>query len=61
MRCARCGADKAPTQFYAGDRTCKVCRCALVRANRAASLLEALEKAGVVSPMSSNGLRNIID
>jgi hypothetical protein len=36
MICKKCHADKAPTEFYAGDSTCKVCRCALVRANRAA-------------------------
>ncbi len=38
MQCVRCSADKAPTEFYAGDRTCKICRCALVRANRAAKV-----------------------
>lgn len=38
MQCARCHAEKAPFEFYAKDRTCKVCRCALVRANRAANV-----------------------
>lgn len=34
--CVRCGAEKPQSDYYKGDRTCKVCRCALVRANREA-------------------------
>lgn len=33
--CNKCGSSKAATDFYKNDRTCKVCRCAKVRANRA--------------------------
>ena len=36
MFCARCSTDKPALDFYAGDKTCKVCRCSIVRANRAA-------------------------
>lgn len=52
MQCVRCGADKAPTEFYAKDRTCKICRCALVRANRAAKLEQyrAYERARATAP-----------
>lgn len=38
MQCVKCGTDKPLDDFYARDRTCKVCRCAMVRANRAAKL-----------------------
>lgn len=34
--CVRCRIDKQPAEFYANDRTCKECRKAMVRANRAA-------------------------
>jgi hypothetical protein len=34
MKCVRCETDKAPDAFYAKDRTCKECRCAMVKANR---------------------------
>ena len=37
-QCKICGSLKAPTDFYANDKTCKVCRCAKVRANRAAKI-----------------------
>lgn len=33
--CAKCSVDKDPAEFYARDRTCKECRKALVRQNRA--------------------------
>jgi hypothetical protein len=36
MQCVKCGHDKPAADFYANDRTCKTCRCAMVRANRAA-------------------------
>jgi transposase-like protein len=32
--CVRCGAEKPLSDYYAGDRTCKICRCALVRERR---------------------------
>lgn len=35
MQCAKCENEKEPTEFYANDRTCKECRKAKVRANRA--------------------------
>lgn len=38
MKCVRCDAEKPESDFYSRDRTCKVCRCALVRANRLAKL-----------------------
>lgn len=34
MKCVRCDTEKEPDAFYAKDRTCKDCRCALVKANR---------------------------
>lgn len=34
MQCNRCGAEKPQSDFYTKDRTCKVCRCALVREHR---------------------------
>ncbi len=34
MQCAKCSVEKQPGDFYAGDRTCKTCRCARVRENR---------------------------
>ena len=34
MKCVRCDTEKAPDAFYSKDRTCKACRCALVKANR---------------------------
>lgn len=33
--CIRCSADKPESDFYPSDKTCKECRKALVRANRA--------------------------
>jgi hypothetical protein len=36
--CNRCEQAKPATEFYSADRTCKVCRCALVRKNRAANV-----------------------
>lgn len=33
--CNKCGAQKADTDFYASDKTCKECRKAAVRANYA--------------------------
>lgn len=36
--CARCSTEKAADAFYADDRTCKDCRKAMVRANRAAKI-----------------------
>ena len=38
MFCARCNSEKSEQDFYARDRTCKACRCAMVRANRVAKL-----------------------
>lgn len=38
MFCARCSTEKAADAFYANDRTCKECRKAMVRANRAAKV-----------------------
>lgn len=38
MICNVCGSNKAPTYFYKNDRTCKLCRCAKVRANRASKI-----------------------
>lgn len=38
MRCVKCSADKAPTDFYPKQRKCKACTCAAVRANRAAKV-----------------------
>ena len=35
MECVRCLETKNEDDFYANDRTCKTCRCALVRENRA--------------------------
>jgi hypothetical protein len=35
MICVRCSTDKPGDSFYANDRTCKACRCAMVKANRA--------------------------
>jgi Zn finger protein HypA/HybF involved in hydrogenase expression len=35
MKCAKCNQEKDSTEFYANDKTCKECRKALVRANRA--------------------------
>jgi len=35
MECVRCFTEKNDDDFYANDRTCKECRCALVRRNRA--------------------------
>jgi len=35
MNCAKCNEVKSLADFYKGDRTCKTCRCAMVRANRA--------------------------
>lgn len=32
--CIRCGAEKPLSDYYANDRTCKTCRCALVRERR---------------------------
>lgn len=32
--CIRCGVEKPHADYYASDRTCKVCRCALVRERR---------------------------
>lgn len=40
MKCTKCETDKPLSDFYAKDRRCKECRCAIVRANR----LENLEK-----------------
>lgn len=52
MQCVRCHAEKAPGEFYAKDRTCKVCRCALVRSNRAAKAdhYRAYEKGRALAP-----------
>ncbi|WYV99052.1 endonuclease [Pseudomonas phage vB_PpuM-Amme-3] len=36
--CKRCGAEKPLSDYYKGDKTCKVCRCAMVRANRTAKI-----------------------
>ena len=36
--CNRCSEGKPPGEFYANDRTCKECRKALVRANRAKNI-----------------------
>lgn len=36
--CKTCGAEKEAHDFYANDRTCKECRKAMVRANRAAKI-----------------------
>jgi uncharacterized membrane protein YvbJ len=33
--CKKCGAQKADTDFYANDSSCKECRKAAVRANYA--------------------------
>lgn len=38
MLCVRCSTEKAPDVFYDNDRTCKECRKAMVRANRAKKL-----------------------
>lgn len=38
MLCSKCGEDKLLADFYKNDRTCKVCRCAKVRANRASKV-----------------------
>lgn len=32
--CVRCGAAKPLSDYYPKDRTCKVCRCAIVRERR---------------------------
>lgn len=32
--CVRCGAEKPLSDYYAKDRTCKICRCGLVRERR---------------------------
>lgn len=32
--CNRCNTEKSDSEFYTKDKTCKVCRRALVRANR---------------------------
>ena len=32
--CTKCGAEKPLSDYYANDRTCKICRCAMVRARR---------------------------
>ena len=37
MECVRCFTEKGD-DFYANDRTCKECRCALVRRNRAQNI-----------------------
>ena len=34
MECVRCFIEKDCSSFYANDRTCKKCRCFLVRENR---------------------------
>ena len=34
MICVKCGAEKPLADYYANDRSCKVCRCAMVRENR---------------------------
>lgn len=36
--CPKCNTEKAATDFYANDRTCKECRKAMVRANRLANV-----------------------
>jgi hypothetical protein len=38
MECVRCLEAKNDADFYANDRTCKICRCAKVRYNRAKKL-----------------------
>lgn len=38
MQCITCHHDKPAGDFYAGDRSCKLCRCAKVRAYRKANL-----------------------
>lgn len=38
MKCVSCNQEKAEAEFYAKDKKCKVCRCAMVRANRAAKV-----------------------
>lgn len=38
MKCISCDQEKAETEFYAKDKKCKDCRCALVRANRLAKV-----------------------
>ena len=35
--CVRCGAEKPLSDYYAKDRTCKICRCGLVRTRRQSS------------------------
>lgn len=32
--CVRCGAEKPLSDYYAKDRTCKVCRCVIVKERR---------------------------
>jgi len=36
--CKKCGDEKPENQFYANDKSCKECRKAAVRANRAAKI-----------------------
>lgn len=36
--CVKCNQEKEHTEFYFGDKTCKVCRRAMAKANREAKL-----------------------
>ena len=36
MKCKKCEIDKCESEFYRGDKTCKACRRAMVKANREA-------------------------
>jgi ribosomal protein S27AE len=38
MKCKKCGIEKQESDFYKNDRTCKECRKAMVRENRAKNI-----------------------
>ena len=38
MECVRCCTERDLSDYYSSDRTCKKCRCTLVRKNRAQRL-----------------------